>query len=143
MRRGDDLAAIVVRRAWTAARLEVLGENVTAPDGTTTRVVRTPTAKKVYDLRHACLTGWLNSGVPAPQVAEWAGNSVPVLLGTYAKCISGQGAEYRRRIEDSLRIPPADDERGAAPPKIFGAHSAQPPVETQEQPESTGLRPSQ
>ena len=87
VRRGDDLAAIVVRRAWTAARLEVLGENVTAPDGTTTRVVRTPTAKKVYDLRHACLTGWLNSGVPAPQVAEWAGNSVPVLLGTYAKCI--------------------------------------------------------
>lgn len=105
VRRGDDLAAIVVRRAWAAARLEVLGEDESSPDGTTHRVVKTLTGQKVYDLRHACLTGWLNSGVPAPQVAEWAGNSVPVLLGTYAKCLSGQEADYRRRIEDALRRP--------------------------------------
>jgi integrase len=105
VRHGDDLAAIVVRRAWAAARLEVLGEDQTNPDGTVTRVVKTLTGQKVYDLRHACLTSWLNSGVPAPQVAEWSGNSVPVLLGTYAKCLSGQEADYKRRIEDALRTP--------------------------------------
>lgn len=112
VRRGNDdlLAALVVRRAWTAARLEVLGENVIAPDGTTVRRVTTLTGQKVYDLRHACLTGWLNSGVPPAQVAEWAGNSVPVLLGTYAKCLSGQEADYKRRIEESLR-PPTEAEQ--------------------------------
>src|SRR5581483_1971064 len=99
----DLLSALVVRRAWAAARLAVLGEDVTAPDGTATRTVRTLTGQKVYDLRHACLTGWLNSGVPPAQVAEWAGNSVPVLLGTYAKCLSGQEADYKRRIAESLR----------------------------------------
>ena len=102
--RGGDLSAIVVRKGWSTARLEVLGENVTKADGTTTRVVRVITGKKIYDLRHACLTGWLNSGVPPAQVAEWAGNSAPVLLATYAKCISGQEDDYKRRIEEGLRL---------------------------------------
>jgi integrase len=102
--RGGDLSGIVVRKAWSIARLEVFGENLTHPDGTTTRVVRVITGKKIYDLRHACLTGWLNSGVPAAQVAEWAGNSVPVLLATYAKCISGQEEDYKRRIEEGLKL---------------------------------------
>ena len=29
-----------------------------------------------YDLRHAAVSTWLNAGVPATQVAEWAGHSV-------------------------------------------------------------------
>lgn len=33
---------------------------------------------------------WLNAGVPASQVAEWAGHSIAMLLNTYAKCIEGQ-----------------------------------------------------
>ncbi len=33
-----------------------------------------------YDLRHAAMSTWLNGGVPAAQVAEWAGHSVEVLL---------------------------------------------------------------
>lgn len=46
-------------------------------------------ARRPYDLRHAAVSTWLNAGVPAPQVAEWAGHSVGVLLRVYAKCITG------------------------------------------------------
>lgn len=63
-----------------------------------------------YDLRHAAVSTWLNAGVPAAQVAEWAGHSVDVLLRVYAKCIVGQQGEARRRIEDAMR--PADDDAG-------------------------------
>lgn len=60
-------------------------------------------ARRPYDLRHAALSTWLNAGVPAPQVAEWADHSVDVLLRVYAKCISGQQAEAKRRIEEATR----------------------------------------
>ena len=45
---------------------------------------------------------------PAPQVAEWAGHSVDVLLRVYAKCISGQQYEAKRRIEEATM--PREDE---------------------------------
>jgi integrase len=51
---------------------------------------RSPLMVVPYDLRHACVSTWLNAGFPAPQVAEWAGHSVNVLLRVYAKCIHGQ-----------------------------------------------------
>jgi integrase len=57
-----------------------------------------PLAEIPYQLRHACVSTWLNAGVPATQVAEWAGHSVAVLLRVYAKCIAGQQAEAKRRI---------------------------------------------
>jgi integrase len=60
-------------------------------------------ARRPYDLRHAAVSTWLNAGVPAPQVAEWAGHSVDVLLRVYAKCISGQQHEAKRRIEEATR----------------------------------------
>jgi integrase len=60
-------------------------------------------ARRPYDLRHAAVSTWLNAGVPAPQVADWAGHSVDVLLRVYAKCISGQQAEAKRRIEEATR----------------------------------------
>ncbi len=69
---------------------------------------QTPLAGRPYDLRHAAVSTWLNAGVPAPQVAEWAGHSVDVLLRVYAKCIAGQQAEAQRRIEEAMR-PPADE----------------------------------
>ncbi|MEU7716930.1 hypothetical protein [Streptomyces tibetensis] len=34
------------------------------------------------DNRNTRLTKWLNDGIPPAQVAEWAGNSVAVLLPT-------------------------------------------------------------
>jgi integrase len=59
-----------------------------------------PLAETPYQLRHACVSTWLNAGVPATQVADWAGHSVAVLLRVYAKCIAGQQAEAKRRILD-------------------------------------------
>ncbi|WP_275464635.1 tyrosine-type recombinase/integrase [Streptomyces noursei] len=89
--KGGLLAGSVYRRAWDKARTAVLTE----------REYSSPLGKQVYDLRHACL----NHGIPPAQVAEWAGNSVPVLLSTYARCITGQTVEPQQRIEGPQRLP--------------------------------------
>ena len=70
---------------------------------------RSPLARVPYHLRHAAVSTWLNAGVPATQVADWAGHSVHVLLKVYAKCIDGQTDEALRRIEAALA--PAHPER--------------------------------
>jgi integrase len=63
---------------------------------------QSPLAHRPYDLRHACLSTWLNGGVAAAQVAEWAGHSVEVLLRVYAKCLEGQDDIAKRRISEAL-----------------------------------------
>ena len=93
--KGGLLAGSVFRRAWNKARKAVLPEHE----------YESPVGKRVYDLRHTCLTTWLNNGIPPAQVAEWAGNSVPVLLATYARCITVQLAELQQRIEGPQRLP--------------------------------------
>ncbi|MFK0098982.1 tyrosine-type recombinase/integrase [Streptomyces sp. NPDC091040] len=93
--KGGMLAGSVFRRVWAKAREAVLSE----------REFNTPTGKRVYDLRHTCLTTWLNSGIPAAEVAEMAGNSVQVLLSTYARCIVGQRADYLKRAEAHQDLP--------------------------------------
>jgi hypothetical protein len=50
----------------------------------------------------AAVSTWLNAGVPATQVAEWAGHSVHVLLKVYAKCVIGQDEASRYRVEAVL-----------------------------------------
>jgi integrase len=92
---GGELASITYRRVWDKARLTAL----------TPAEYASPLAKRVYDLRHACVSTWLNGGVPPAQVAEWAGHSVAVLLKVYAKCIDGQDQIAKRRIEDALDDP--------------------------------------
>ena len=82
----------VVYRAWDRARRQALTEDE----------YNSPLAKRPYDLRHAAVSLWLNAGVPATQVAEWAGHSVNVLLRVYATCISGQDEAARRRIQSAL-----------------------------------------
>jgi integrase len=62
-----------------------------------------PLARRPYDLRHACLSRWLNGGVYPTQVAEWVGHSVDVLLRIYAKCVTGQDELAKRRITGALR----------------------------------------
>lgn len=79
-------------KVWREARLAVFGRKLAA----------TPLAHRPYDLRHACVSTWLNAGVPATQVAEWAGHSVDVLLRIYAKCLDGTQDAARRRIERAL-----------------------------------------
>ena len=59
-------------------------------------------AARPYDLRHAGVSRWLNSGVPAPEVAARAGHSVDVLLKSYAKCIDGQEQDMNARILKGL-----------------------------------------
>ena len=55
-----------------------------------------------YDLRHAAVSIWLDGGVPATDVAEWARHSVQVLHRIYAKCIDGGEAMLRRRVQAAL-----------------------------------------
>jgi hypothetical protein len=61
-------------------------------------------ARRPYDQRHAAVSTWLKATADAPQVADWAGHSVAVLLRVYAKCISGQQDEAKRRIEEATRL---------------------------------------
>src|SRR3712207_5503204 len=79
-------------RAWRAARRTAF----------TPEVAATPLAATPYALRHACVSTWLNGGVPAAQVAEWAGHSVEVLLKVYPKSLDGQDELSRRRITQAL-----------------------------------------
>jgi hypothetical protein len=46
---------------------------------------------------------WLDAGVSPPQVAEWAGHSVQMLLRVYAKCLDGQEEASLSRIEAARR----------------------------------------
>lgn len=66
-----------------------------------------PSAHLVTGARGSADTGSaaLAAGVPATQVAEWAGHSVHVLLKVYASCIDGQDEAARKRIEDALGDP--------------------------------------
>ncbi|GII01748.1 tyrosine-type recombinase/integrase [Planobispora takensis] len=90
---GGVLATSTIQRVWDKARRAALSPEEYG----------SPLAKRVYDLRHACLSTWLNAGVSPKQVAEWAGNSVEVLLRTYAKCLVGQDEVSMRRISEVLR----------------------------------------
>jgi integrase len=90
--KAGELPFITYRRAWKAARKTALTE----------KEIASPLAARPYDLRHACVSMWLNAGVPAPQVAEWAGHGVDVLLRIYAKCIVGQDEAAKRRVADAL-----------------------------------------
>ncbi|MFG1674132.1 tyrosine-type recombinase/integrase [Micromonospora sp. NPDC049282] len=91
--KGNVVAASTYSRLWKAARKLAL----------TPAQVASPLAGRPYDLRHAAVSLWLNSGVPATDVAVRAGHSVDVLLKVYAKCIDGQEAAVNERIDDALQ----------------------------------------
>lgn len=90
--RACELPKLTCMRTWRSARRTAF----------TPEVAASPLAATPYDLRHACVSTWLSGGVPAPQVAEWAGHSVEVLLKVYAKTIDGQQDAARRRIDEAL-----------------------------------------
>lgn len=89
---GGKLRYATFASIWSRARVAAL----------TTAQAASPLAGRPYDLRHAAVSTWLNAGVAAPQVAEWAGHSVQMLLSAYAKCIDGQEEQDRMRIEEAL-----------------------------------------
>jgi ribosome maturation protein Sdo1 len=45
---------------------------------------------------------WLNSVVPATEVARRAGHGRPILLKIYAHCIDGQADAANQRIDEAL-----------------------------------------
>jgi integrase len=61
-----------------------------------------PLAGVPYDLRHAALSLWLNSGMDPTDVADRAGDSVEVLFRWYAKCIDGRRELNNRLISMAL-----------------------------------------
>jgi integrase len=90
--RGGLLQDSAYTSIWRAARTAVF----------TTAQQASPLARRPYDLRHAAVSLWLNSGVPATEVARRAGHSVAVLLRVYAHCIDGQSTTYNQRITEAL-----------------------------------------
>lgn len=90
---GGDVAESTIARVWDRARQSAL----------TAAEYSSPLGRRPYDLRHACVSTWLGSGVPSTQVAEWAGHSVAVLHQVYAKVLAGQEDGARRRIEEVLQ----------------------------------------
>lgn len=59
--------------------------SASAATGGSRHKVESVLARRPYDLRHACVSTWLNAGVPPAQVAEWTGHGVEVLLRVYAQ----------------------------------------------------------
>ncbi|WP_150241370.1 tyrosine-type recombinase/integrase [Nocardiopsis quinghaiensis] len=91
--RGGPLATITYRRAWEWAREEALSDAEAA----------SPLARRPYDLRHTCVSTWLNAGVSETLVAQWAGHSVGVLKKIYAKCLVGEEDRAKEQIEEARR----------------------------------------
>lgn len=91
--RGGPISDSVTGLIWRQARAAALSKEE----------VKAGVASRPYDLRHACVTGWLNAGVDAAQVAEWAGHSVAVLLRVYVRCIVGRDEVARKRIEAAFQ----------------------------------------
>jgi integrase len=91
-RNGGELPTMTIGRMWRRARRAAFLPEVAA----------SPLARTPYDLRHAAVSTWLNGGVPATTVAEWAGHSVEILLRIYAKCLDGGDALIRQRVQTAL-----------------------------------------
>ncbi len=90
--RGGIVGSSAYDRVWREAR-----ELALSPD-----LVRSLLAGRPYDLRHSALSTWLNAGVDPTEVAERAGNSVEVLMNSYAKCLYGRQAIANQRIANLL-----------------------------------------
>ncbi|MGW1903089.1 tyrosine-type recombinase/integrase [Streptomyces hirsutus] len=64
--------------------------------------VDSPLAGRPYDLRHACITRWLNAGVPIAEVARRVGNSPEVIHRRYHGCIDGHEEVANSKIMAAL-----------------------------------------
>ncbi|MFF8354503.1 tyrosine-type recombinase/integrase [Streptomyces chartreusis] len=64
--------------------------------------VASPLAGRPYDLRHACITRWLNAGVPIAEVARRVGNSPEVIQRRYHGCIDGHEEAANAKIAKAL-----------------------------------------
>ncbi|MFE9704148.1 tyrosine-type recombinase/integrase [Streptomyces sp. NPDC005930] len=90
--RGGVVGSSTYWRVWEEAR-----EYALPPDR-----VESPLAGRPYDLRHACITRWLNAGVPIAEVARRVGNSPEVIHRRYHGCIDGHEEAANARIERAM-----------------------------------------
>ncbi|WP_405942244.1 tyrosine-type recombinase/integrase [Streptomyces sp. NBC_00207] len=60
--------------------------------------VDSPLAGRPYDLRHACITRWLNASVPIAEIARRVGNSPEVIHRRYHGCIDGHEEAANAKI---------------------------------------------
>ncbi|WP_306303458.1 tyrosine-type recombinase/integrase [Streptomyces sp. TP-A0874] len=90
--RGGVLGTSSYWRVWQEARPIAL-----PPDK-----VDSPLAQRPYDLRHTCITNWLNAGVPVAEVARRAGNSPEVIHRRYEGCIDGHEEVNNKKIEKAM-----------------------------------------
>jgi integrase len=108
---GGQLSSSIYTRWWRLARVLAFTE----------AQVSSPLARRPYDLRHAAASLWLNSGVPATEVARRLGHSVKVLLAIYANCIDGGDDGLNDRIDGALNPTPRTGPHG----NIAGTPSAE------------------
>lgn len=90
--RGDVVGTSSYWRVWEEARAFAL-----PPER-----VDSPLAGRPYDLRHACITRWLNAGVPIAEVARRVGNSPEVIHRRYHGCIDGHEQAANEKIAKAL-----------------------------------------
>ncbi|MBT1184168.1 integrase [Streptomyces sp. CJ_13] len=90
--RGGVLGTSSYWRVWQEARPLAL-----PPDRAASQLARRP-----YDLRHTCITNWLNAGVPVAEVARRAGNSPEVIHRRYEGCIDGHEELNNGRIARAM-----------------------------------------
>src|SRR6266568_3895273 len=77
---GGELASITYRRAWQKARHSALtpAEHQQGCDSPSCQVIRAlPLARRVYDLRHACVSTWLNGECRPPRSPSGPGTASP------------------------------------------------------------------
>lgn len=90
--RGGVVGSSTYWRVWEEAR-----EYALPPER-----VASPLAGRPYDLRHACITRWLNAGVPIAEVARRVGNSPEVIHRRYHGCIDGHEEAANAKISRAL-----------------------------------------
>ncbi|WP_030386971.1 hypothetical protein [Streptomyces sp. NRRL S-241] len=91
-KRGGVLGMSNYWRVWQEARAFALPPDRAA----------SPLARRPYDLRHTCITNWLNVGVPVAEVARRAGNSPEVIRRRYEGCIDGHEQLNNATIERAM-----------------------------------------
>lgn len=90
--RGGVVGSSTYWRVWEEAR-----EYALVPER-----IDSPLAGRPYDLRHACITRWLNAGVPIAEVARRVGNSPEVIHRRYHGCIDGHEDAANAKITKVL-----------------------------------------
>lgn len=90
--RGAVLGTSSYWRVWQEAR----------PFALPPEKVESPLAHRPYDLRHTCITNWLNAGVPVAEVARRAGNSPEVIHRRYEGCIDGHEEVNNAKIARAM-----------------------------------------